>query len=390
MSRVGDAVNRVAGLNEAQVYYSASNSPYLQGAEIVQLHQLTAYTNVKIRSNTSLGLAVSGSIPGYYNQGESDAPYNDTLSPENFGSLSLKQVDIYTPGRDVSFGPTGKSQYVTFLVQTAEDSEGRKLFVPAGSQRSQASLFNPNRLETYVSHIAERRDLGQTDSYSDGLAFFEPDIIEHNPSIMLQKNPEAVQFPTALVVASTPANFDGVVEVFSIRKVADRTLPELPYVARSVKASLSICDEKNKSYTITDQADLSQIGLQYQTAPFLDSVGAFGAGSVLLDQPGAFSDSQENLSPYQDLILFNDKIYGSRFTDNEMKNLFLSRFLSGSVGQSLGFNANRLYYVSQNRQLQIAEEIYIPENIVVNRHGFTFSQNDNYGYDSIAFGGLKK
>jgi hypothetical protein len=178
--------------------------------------------------------------------------------------------------------------------------------------------------------------------------------------------------------------------VFSIRKVADRTLIELPYIARSVKGALGLCDERNRSYVITDQADITQIGSEFQVSPFLDSVGAFGSGNVLIDQPGAFSDSQESLSPYQDLTLFSDQIYTQGSVDDQMRNLFLSRFLSGSIGQSVGFNPDRLYYVAQNRQLQIAEEIIVPKNIVVSRHGFSFSQNDNYGYDSIAFGGLKK
>lgn len=399
MARVGSAVDRITGLNESQVYYSASNSPYLQGTEIVQLSQLLNYTNVKIRSNTSLAIAVSGSIPGYYNQGEQDAPYDDKLAPENFGTLFLEQVDVYTPGRSTALGPTGRSQYITFLTKPPTQAQAalqtqvqnnQKYFLPSGSLRSQASMFSPDRTETYVSHISEKRDLGQSDDYNNGLPFVEPDIVEYYPTVMLQKDPEAVQLPTSLVVASLPGNFDGVIEVFSIRGVADRSLIEMPYVARSVKGSLDFSDEKNKSYSLSDQTDLEQIASGFQVAPFLDSVGSFGAGSLFLDQPGAFSDSQENLAPFNDLTLFNDEIYVDGSVDQEIRNLFLSRYLSGSIGDSLGFNPQRLYYVSDNRQLRIAEEQVVPQNIVVSRHGFTFSQNDNYGYDSIAFGGLKK
>lgn len=396
MARIGDAVNRIADSNESQTYYSASNSPYLQGAEIVQLYQLLTYTNVKIRSNTSLALAVSGSIPGYANQGSADAPYDDHLAPENYGTLRLSQKYVYTPGRKSSDGPSGVSQYTTFLsmpqspTQVATLSPSLQMsvgksYIPTGSLRSQASLFNPNRLETYVSHIAEKRDLGQSDNYSDGLPFFEPDSIEIDPTIMLQKDPEAIEMPTSLVAASMPANFDGVIEVFSIRSISDRTSTELPYIARSVKGSLGISDEKNRSFLESDQIDTTQFLSEFQTAPFLDSVGAFGLGSALIDQPGAFSDNPEKLSPFVDLTQ-PDIVYSSDQTDSQIKNLFLTRFASGSVD----YNPKMLDYVLENRKPMLAEEKFLPSNIIICRHGFTFSQNDNYGYDSIAFGGLLK
>ena len=347
--------------------YTASNSPYLQGTEIVQFYQLLNYTNVKIRVNTSPVVALSGSSQGWLATGESFQSFNDTFSPNNFGTLIARNVDVYNLGRDAKLGPTGKSQYITFV------TSGSLGFVPSGSIKSAVSaLQTRNRFDTYISHYAEQRDLGQINTYDDGNPFEEPDIIENDPTIILSKVADAIVVPTNLVqVSSSPAAFDGVIEVQDIRRIADRSSVDMPFIIRGPKGSLSISDDNMKSYQFSDVYDLRQTDNPLTAAPYLDYVSVFGSGSNLIDQPGAFSDSEERLKFFVDANE-TEVLYASGIIDAVIRSLFLSGVLSGTT---------QYFSPSSN---------YFPTYQVAARHGFLFSQNDNYGYDSIAFGGLKK
>ena len=87
--------------------------------------------------------------------------------------------------------------------------------------------------------------------------------------------------------------------------------------------------------------------------------------------PGAFSDDSEDLAPFTDSTSPAESFQGLNL-DTIMMNLMMSGTVSGST-QCFPPDLNCL-----------------PTYTVVARHGFVFSQNDNFGYDSIAFGGWKK
>lgn len=350
-------------------FYTASLSPYLQGVEIVQTWQLLNYTNVKIRANTSFVLALSGASQGWQATGENFTFYNDELAPENYGTLVAKNVDVYTPGRDASLGPTGQASYITFV--TSGSTTG---FVPSGSIRSQAGLFVKNRLDTYVSHYIEQRDLGQVNTYDDGNPFEDPDTVGKGFSAaqIISTHPEALKVSTNLVqVCSSPASFDGVIEAQDIRRVLDRSSVDLPFVIKSPKGALSVSDDNMKSYQFSDVFDIRQAAEGKIATPYLDYVGVFGSGESLLDQPGSFSDAQENLAAFTDTARI-EGAYPTGSIDSAMLSLILSGTVSGSV------------------QVKPPDTNYFPTYLVAARHGFVFSQGDNFGYDSIAFGGLKK
>ena len=367
MSADNDQIRQVLQQNPDSQYYTASFSPYLQGTEIVQFWQLVNYTNVKIRSNTTPVISLSGSSQGWQATGDSFHSFNDEYSPENYGVLATRNVDAYSLGRDSSLGPTGRSTYVTFVVSGSTTG-----FVSSGSVRSQAGLFVRDRFDTYISHYAEQRDLGQTELYDDGNVYYEPDILEHDPTIILRKDPEAVVTSISLVQAGISGlSFDGVIEAQDIRKISDRTSIDLPFVIKSPKGSLSITDDNMKSYQFSDTYDLRQISSGMSTAPYLDYVSSIGSGQSLIDQPGSFSDMTEKLSAFSD----SDRILGAYPVgriDTSMNNFILSGTVSGSL------------------QVKPPDTNYFPTYLVAARHGFVFSQKDNYCYDSIAFGGLKK
>lgn len=348
------------------LYYTASLSPHLQGTEIVQFYQLVNYLGVKIRSNSSPVTSLSGSSQGWQSVGDNYQSFNDEYSPENYGTLVTKNVDVYTPGRDSSLGPTGKSTYITFM------TSGTNGFVSSGSIRSGASIFVKDRFDTFINHYAEQRDLGQVELYDDGNPYEESDILERNPKLMLTSHPEAIVMPTSLIQAGfSAASVDGVIEALDIRRISDRSSIDLPFIVKGPKGALSVSDDNMKSYQFSDTYDLRQIGSGMSTTPYLDSVGIFGSGQALIDQPGAFSDSPERMTPFSD----SARIVGAYpigSVDATILSLLTSGVLSGST------------------QFKTPDTDYFPTYLVAARHGFSFSQNDNYGYDSIAFGGLKK
>ena len=228
---------------------------------------------------------------------------------------------------------------------------------------SLATMDTQGQLGEVVDHVIERRDLGQTQVRDYGFSpFTDPDQLYDNPQVVLEGN---IAFPNDLQRAGvTSFIHDGIIEPLEIRRVLDRTLPGYPTVAHSVKSSMSISDEERRESTLkTDVVDLRDGA----TRPFLDQQGQIGD----VDIPAQLSDAGSNLAPYTDtdqLELF----YPADVLDAEMRSTLIDGFVSGSV----------TYTAARTKSLD--------PNFVVARHGFVFSQNDNYGYDSIAFGGLKK
>lgn len=291
--------------------YSASVSPFLQGVEIRQPWQLTQYTQLKIRGNSDFTTTLNGVA-------QTQQFFNETLANQNLGTAG-----------------TG----------------------------SLVSLDTAGLLGLELLHRVEKRDLGQTDVYSDNSPFVDPDPVETNATVIIRTSPSALVVPTALVQANSGFTFDGTIEAFDIRRVADRTSIDLPFVIRGPKGSLSIEDEKRQGVVQQDFIDLRDGG----AAPYLDGQETFGN----IGQPSAFSDATTQLAPFSDTTQ-NELFYSANVLDAEIRTVLVSGFVSGS----LTYTAAR-----SNDLIRTA---------VVMRHGFTFSQNDNFGYDSIAFGGLKK
>jgi len=290
--------------------YTASLSPYLQGVELRQPWQLSAYTNLKIRGNQDFATTLNG-------KAQRQNFFNETLATENLGTAG-----------------TG----------------------------SLASLDTAGLLGLEINHQVETRDLGQTALFNDGNPFVEADNIEINPVTVIAVNPLNLQVPTSLVqVCSSPSSFDGAIEAFDIRRVADRTSIELPYIARSVKGDNSNTNEKRESIIVDDKTVLGNS----ETRPFLDSQESFGG----IDLPGAFSDADPRLLPFDDKPQIEREyiVSGSSISDT-----LQIGFVSGGI----------TYTAARVNDIQ-SDEVYA-------RHGFVFSQNDNYKYDSIAFAGLVK
>lgn len=330
--------------------YTASYSPYLQGVELRQLYQLTNF-GLKIRSNTSFVLGTNGFIPGYQSNSQNSIPFNDTIVQNNYGDLILSSSVVYSLGIGTRSGTTT---------------------VVSSSTKSSVNLFSPQRLSTFVSHASEQRDLGQTDVYTNGEPFVEIDSIEKDPVSVIRIHPAALQVPVSLVQVNSLAGFDGVIEPFEIRKISDRTSTELPYIFRTIKSSLSNVDSKGRSLEIDDFSDTRSRNIPNSVTPFLDVNGTSHGSAALLKSQNIVSDQESHILSFDDSFTEKDIDFSDEILDPKIKNLFLS-----------GVTIDSSQYPSPD--LNVTPKFYIISN-----HGFVFSQNDNFNYESIAFGGLKR
>jgi|TARA_R110000824_G_scaffold60050_15_gene160930 hypothetical protein len=229
---------------------------------------------------------------------------------------------------------------------------------------SQVSLDTTGKISQIIDHRIEKRDLGQTSLFNDNSLFSDPDPFYSDPKIIIEQHPFDLVVPISLVqAAGSPSSMDGVIEPFDIRKIVDRSSIELPYVSHSVKGDMCPANERRESLIFDDKISLNDS----KTRPFLDSQESFGN----VDLPGAFSDNEPRVSPFSETTQ-RETFYQKSILDSEIRKVLLSGFTSGS----------QTYRASRVRGLKT--------DMVVSRHGFHFSQNDNYSYDSIAFGGLKK
>ena len=296
--------------------YSASDNPFIQGVHIRDPHFLTNYTLLKARGNHNFLFTIDGVT-------QDQNYFIDNLAPQGLGG---------------QFG-TG----------------------------SMANLETEGQIGNTISHVIERRDLGQTNVYNDSSPFEDSVNIETHPSIVLDTHPLQLTVPIGLVQATAnDVGFDGVIEPFEIRRQVDRTSIDMPFALRGFRVNMSNDNQIRENILTKDLTDKRD----QPTRPFLDSVEGFGD----IDIQGAFSDKEGFLGP---------------FLDSDDKHLFYEEVSSPEI-KSILTEGVTVYNGSTTSTETAANPVRIRNEVVVARHGFVFSQNDNYGYDSIAFGGLKK
>ena len=277
---------------------TSSFEAYRQGYELLNIRQLTSYLNFKIRANVSLGISVE-------KVRFEEQYYDDTIAPTT-----------------VANGASG----------SLRANLGREL-------------------GTFVNSVIERRDLGQSEYYTQGI-FEESDPIERDPKVVLMRRPEALIVPLSFVLASNDGQNDGVIDVFDTKKNADFTNIELPYPMRGIKAAVSVDDRRSEFSLISPFSTYGDYA-----NPFLDSVENLGS----VDVPGAFSDAMIELKPVVDEST-RDVAYASGTLDAEIRNQLI---IYGSTPQ-----------------------VVMPRERIA-AQGFVYENQANT-YDSLAFGGLKK
>ena len=291
---------------------SGSIDAFRQGVHVRGFNDLLNHTTFKIRSNSSFVRTVNGrDIP--------ENSYDDSIATANFSGV------------------------MTAHSTTAATS----------ASISQVSIGGDHRLGQRLTHIAERRDLGQSEYYIDDFFIDQPQTTGH---YIVATHPIHLVVPERVVDASDASSMDGVIEPLDIRRIADHSSIEMPYVARSIKGSIAGEEDKFKHVSlITDEVELEEIS-NPQTVWFLDSVEHMG----ILDIPGIQNVNKAKIVPFNDTVDSEATVQGLQ--DAEIRGVLMK--------------AN---YTDDDAKV----------HELTARRGFVF-HNSETGYDSIAYGGLKK
>ena len=301
-------------------------------------------------SVTNVGLdTVTGSLDAF-RQGVNIRDVNDLV---NFVSFKLRPNSSFITtfkGKDLPeniFDDTLSLSNISGVQQASSTTA-----FSTGSI-SKISIGGNGKIASRLTHVSEVRDLGQSEYYIDDFFIDQP---KPNPTEIVSSHRLVLELPERIVDATDVSSFDGVIEPLDIRRVADRSSTEMPYIARSIKGSMSGEEDKFKNVAvITDEVELEEIR-NPQTVFFLDAVEHFGT----VDLPGVQNINTANIAPYVDT---NDaEITVASIEDVEMRGVLM-----------------RANYVDDDAKV----------HEITARRGFIFHYSDT-GYDSIAYGGLKK
>tara|TARA_R110002074_G_scaffold68029_1_gene159714 strand:- start:178 stop:1062 length:885 start_codon:yes stop_codon:yes gene_type:complete len=240
----------------------------------------------------------------------------------------------------------------------------------SGSAVSRLSFGGKGRMGARLSHRRSRRDLGQLVHFTENYFYDTADL---NPVGIVKNHYWSLHFPEQMVNSTGYASFDGVIEPLEIRRVVDRTIIDAPFVIRSIHGSIDGSEDSYRRVTrIKDGFNIEERSAIRQTdasSAFLDAVETFGAvsgsfGGIPL--PSAVIQSTPYISPFVDS------------SDRKASTVGLTNppYVSKSI---------RDMFVSQSNFKDDDSKNF---DIMMPR-GYEFDYNES-GFDSIAFGGLKK
>lgn len=244
------------------------------------------------------------------------------------------------------------------LPRTAFNETIATTALSSGSNVSHVSIGGNGRLSERITHEREYRDLGQSVIYDNGGVF--EDTLDLDPVALVTKFPEDLVLPYQLVAQTSDELTDGAIEPLTLREIIDGSSIEGPFYSHVFRASLGgMTDAFRRSYVIVDGHNLKEMSVDLGTAPYLDSVENLGN----INMPGAFSEDFGVIEPYVDYLNDRDKEYTTNSVSTTISNML--------IHSSSWTDSDDRHYDK------------------VASHGFVFD-NDPIGFDSIAFGGLKK
>lgn len=291
-------------------------------------------------------------------------------------SQHLQGVELTQPWQIFSYTVPkirGNSSFVTTVDSVRQDQnffDDRLIYESLGnsSSGSQVNIGTAGTLGVVVDHRAEKRDFGFSLLYEDGSPFREKENVERITAVSIRNNLSSSQIPLELrQIGNSPVYYDGIIEPLQIRGIADRSAKDLKAPLNSIRGSLML-EEPNpavrESRRFVDLKSLKDTPCE----PYFDNIKLL---NNKLPMPSTSSVPTNKLYGFVDS---NDreKFYYSGSIDDTVRN----RFLSGLT------ISGELYKVPKPNFIG-TDEIY-------SSRGFTFSQVDNYKYDSIAFAGTNR
>jgi len=291
-----------------------------QGVELRTHNQLTTFLAPKIRSNVDLHTLVNDVI---YDKNF----FNDTFAPEPIG-----------------VGPISGSVSGT-----------------VAQPHRNIRMDSHARITSAPSHYASVRDFGFRTFFTpdDELKYEDADELLE-PVRIVTTHPAAISLPLSMFSLSTVDDLNGVLEPLTIRRVADRTSIEHPYIAHSIWGSTGHeIDDERRSAFVTDYVPIVK-DRGTSISPFLDSTDAIGT----VELPGFINDEPRSLAPHLD------------GDDSSHKSAKLST------------RPDDVLRLAVEAMSEVGEDM-VRRGFVISTRGFEYDNNEE-GTDSVAFGGLKK
>lgn len=259
------------------------------------------------------------------------------------------------------------------------------LYVASGSKYS-ATVFNdevagmgPSRLGgkntvTILNYDLEKLNYGQPIEFLEDTPFEEVDseylLSGSGPAFLgaIDSFYKGSRYPEILFnkTLRNPAQMDGVIEPLTIRREIEFSAPEGAHVFHTIRASLigNFDETFRGSMPIMQQVAFSP----HRIEPYLDAPEAFGSSSQgLLPLPGLVMEAKSSaVGPFVDISIEQWRVRG---------------LLTGSVTSSI---RHPLSIMSSS-----TDSMFI-DGYRSSGAGFTYTNQNKYGTDSVAYGGLKK
>jgi hypothetical protein len=231
------------------------------------------------------------------------------------------------------------------------------------------------------SHFILRNDFGQPNTYQDGTPFTEVAVFPSgslDPLYVIQTPAADRVYPSEIVNSTDSTSIDGVIDQFELRNEVARSYTEIPYRFKGIKSDIGNTDTFLRSVLISTNSPTpaSRINLDGRTLrgiePYLDAGDEFGLDDLLglpaescgpISGFGYVNDPVARIEPYSDA------------SDDELSSLMISG--SDIISAVLGLDTD------------------YPSHISLSLNEFSLSRGfdyigSQYGFDSVAFGGLKR
>ena len=226
------------------------------------------------------------------------------------------------------------------------------------------------------SHFMLDNDFGQIDLYQDGTPFLELDSFNNITGSLIIINspdPDSIIVPYTIVNVTDEENIDGTIDPLDVRKYIDRTL-EVPFHYHGTWGYIGTPDSYRRGVLIEQQLEdvqsrKSADGTLRGIEPFLDGEQKLQVvqGVASLETQQYIQPDNARVTPFVDTT---DGIANSLLVSgsSDFLQTVISRMVSGS--NLPGADYLRKDHVSLSR-------------------GFDYD-NSEFGFDSVAFGGLLK
>ena len=316
-------------------------------------------------SVTNVGLdTVTGSMHAF-RQGINIRDFSDLLDYTSFKIRPNSGFITTIDGRDVPENYFDDSISLTNVSGEATASSTTAL---STGSISMISLTGAGRISARVSHVREVRDLGQSEYYVDQLF---NDMSKPSGEDIVTTHRIQLVVPEKLFDATGLSSMDGVIEPLTIRSLVDRSSPEIPFIAHGIRASFGgVEDPFRRVSEITDEVDIQEIrhpsyGVHHHGASttWIDAVEHFmtdATGTNSLDLPGVFNIESAKIFPFVEST--DQEATVEPLNDVEIKNILAAANYTDDDAKVHEVTAHR---------------------------GYVFHYGET-GYDSIAYGGLKK